>query len=171
MMKQGPVEFYEVQRFRHWWGWVLLLGVDALMLWGVIQQLLFGKPWGTDPTSDTALVITAVVIIALSIALLRSKLITYIDAEGVYVKYFPFHLRYKRYDWNNISSVYLRRYSPLREYGGWGFRVSLKSGRAYNMSGNQGLQLVLMNGRRVLVGTRQPEQLADILVKLGKMKE
>ncbi len=39
---------------------------------------------------------------------------------------------------------------------------------AYTTSGNKGLQLILENGRKVLIGTQQPEYLEEILIKLGK---
>lgn len=59
----------------------------------------------------------------------------------------------------------------LLEFGGWGFRVvTMNADKAYNVSGNMGLQLVLMNGKKLLIGTKQPEHLTDILTKLGKMK-
>jgi hypothetical protein len=56
----------------------------------------------------------------------------------------------------------VRTYQPLKEYGGWGLKGTSKN-RAYNMSGKEGLQLELKDGRRVLIGTRKP---ADIEVAL-----
>jgi len=171
MMKKEPVEFYEVQRFRQWWTWILLLGINALFLWGCIQQLLLGKEWGTNPMNDAGLIIVAAAMLLLSVAILGAKLFTYINEEGVYVKFFPFHFRYKFYDWSNLHKVYVRDYKPIKEFGGWGIRFSINAGRAFTMSGNKGLQLVLMNGKKVLIGTMQAEFLAEILVKLGKMKD
>lgn len=170
-MKKEPVEFYEVQRFRQWWTWILLLGINALFLWGCIQQLLLGKQWGTNPMNDAGLIIVAAAMLLLSVAILGAKLFTYINEEGVYVKFFPFHFRYKFYDWSNLHKVYVRDYKPIKEFGGWGIRLSIIAGRAFTMSGNKGLQLVLMNGKKVLIGTMQAEFLAEILVKLGKTKD
>jgi hypothetical protein len=55
-----------------------------------------------------------------------------------------------------------RTYSPVLEFGGWGIRVG-GGGMAYNVSGNEGVQLVLKSGRRVLIGTRQPDVLMSAL--------
>ena len=53
----------------------------------------------------------------------------------------------------------MRKYSPLREFGGWGYRVG-PGGKAFNMQGNMGLQLEMMGGEKLLIGTRKPEELA-----------
>jgi len=52
--------------------------------------------------------------------------------------------------------VFVRKYSPLFEYGGWGLRWSL-NGKAVNVRGNMGIQVVLKNGSRILIGTSNPE--------------
>jgi len=38
---------------------------------------------------------------------------------------------------------------------------------AYNVSGNKGIQLVFTNGRKLLIGTKRPEEVKEILEKLG----
>ena len=59
-----------------------------------------------------------------------------------------------------IAKAYVRTYSPLGEYGGWGLRYSLSgNGMAYNVSGNKGLQLELSNGKKVLFSTNKLEEL------------
>lgn len=84
-----------------------------------------------------------------------------------------------------FSNAYIRKYNPIAEYGGWGVRdgwfkfkiFMTKAIRvddtniAYNMSGNIGLQLKLINDKRVLIGTRKSTKMEDVLRKLGKWKE
>jgi hypothetical protein len=62
-----------------------------------------------------------------------------------------------------VASIEVRKYSPIKEYGGWGFRYGFKNGKAYNISGNMGLQLILKNGDRILIGTQKPEELETYL--------
>jgi len=50
-------------------------------------------------------------------------------------------------------------YSPISDYGGWGIRYG-SIGKAYNVSGNRGVQLELLNGERILIGSQKPEELA-----------
>jgi hypothetical protein len=63
---------------------------------------------------------------------------------------------------------YVRKYKPLAEFGGWGLRFGV-SGKAYNISGNKGLQLELTNNKKLLIGTQKPEELSEALNKIGKL--
>lgn len=65
----------------------------------------------------------------------------------------------------NIVRAYPRVYDPIREYGGWGIRMGLR-GRAFNMRGNNGVQLVLRSGTRLLIGSQRPEELAEAICQL-----
>lgn len=65
----------------------------------------------------------------------------------------------------NVVRAFPRTYRPISEYGGWGIRFG-RSGRAFNMSGNRGVQLVLKSGRRVLIGSQRPEELAAAIHRL-----
>ena len=62
----------------------------------------------------------------------------------------------------DIDKAYIRQYSPLHEYGGWGYRVG-PNGKAYNAMGEMGLQLELRDGSRILIGTQRPEQLRQVI--------
>jgi hypothetical protein len=62
----------------------------------------------------------------------------------------------------NIVRAYARDYKPLAEFGGWGIRNGA-GGRAFNMRGERGVQLVLRSGQRVLIGTERPDELAEAI--------
>jgi hypothetical protein len=123
-----------------------------------------------------------------------TSLKTIINYEGIYVKTFPFHRRYKYFAWSEIQKAYIRKYRPLVEYGGWGYRFNLfkyklsfitrirywgysrkllnsQKNRAITVSGNKGLQLEFTDGSKLLIGTHKPEYLTEILKKLGKFHE
>ena len=71
-----------------------------------------------------------------------------------------------------IATYYVRQYSPLLEYGGWGMRFGIfGKGNAWNISGDKGLQLVFTNQKKLLIGTNQPEKLAAILEKIGHLSQ
>lgn len=96
------------------------------------------------------------------------KLETKINQQGIYVKFYPFHLKFKFINWNEIDRVFIREYSPITEYGGWGLRISLSgNGKAYNVSGNKGLQIVFKNGNKLLIGTNKQEELNLIVNQLN----
>lgn len=61
-----------------------------------------------------------------------------------------------------IASAEAVTYSPLAEYGGWGIRGWGKD-TALNARGNRGVRLTLRDGRRVLIGSQRPDDLAAAL--------
>jgi hypothetical protein len=63
----------------------------------------------------------------------------------------------------------IRKYRPVLEYGGWGYRI-FGNKRAFNISGDMGLQLEFTDKSKLLIGTSQPEALAEALKKAGKYK-
>ena len=183
-MKEEVV-FYERQRLNRWWIGLMFVLVNALLIYGCIVQLCMGEPWGNNPADNTALIIITVVVMLLTVSLFFVSLNTVINQEGIYIKIFPFFLRYKFFPWDMISKSYIRKYNPVLEYGGWGirhssgmFKLKIFSIRrimnpnniAYNVSGNMGLQLELINGKRVLIGTRNPVELEEVLRKLNKIQ-
>lgn len=166
-MVQNEILFTEDQRFRQWWLWLILLSGDAVFLFWVCKQLIFKVQVGDHPMSDTSLLLSAVGIILVSILLFYTRLNTQIKKDGIYLKFFPFHWSYKYYSWDMVDKCYVRTYSPLGEYGGWGIRYGMfGQGMAYNMSGNKGLQLELNNGKKILIGTNKPVELEEVLSKL-----
>lgn len=168
----SPILFSEKQRFKQWWLWLILLVINGIFILGIVQQVVFKQTFGDNPMSDTGLFIVAGSMLVFSIAFLFSTLETQITSEGIAVRFLPFHFKFKRYQWSDFSKIYPRKYSAIVDYGGWGIRFSLSgSGKAYNVSGKQGLQLQFNNGKRLLIGTQKSEELKAVLEKMGKLSE
>jgi hypothetical protein len=169
---ESELLFSEKQRFNQWWLWIILLGVNALFVFGVFKQVILGQQFGDKPMSNTGLILVALGTILLSVLFLNFRLITQIRKDGVYVKFFPLHLSYRKYPWENISKAFIRTYNSLSEYGGWGVRYSLgDKGKALNVSGNKGLQLEFVDKKKLLIGTQKPEALENVLKQTGLLKE
>lgn len=163
--------FTETQRFRQWWLWVILVGSNGLLVFGVFKQVIAGQPFGDKPMSNEGLLLTTALTITLSILLANLRLDTSIRKDGIYVRFFPFHLQFKHYDWNRLTKLYVRPYSALTEYGGWGIRIGLfGKGTAYNISGNKGLQLECTDNKKLLIGTNKSDELEATLKKMGQIK-
>lgn len=168
MIKQ-EILFTESQRFKQWWLWLLILGLDCTFLFMLYQQMVMKVQIGNHPASNTVMLASAGLVLLLTLLFANTKLITRIEKDGIYVKFYPFHRKYKYYRWEKIVNSYIRTYSPLSEYGGWGIRYSMGGkGMAYNVSGNQGLQLELEDGKKVLIGTANPTELEAVLNKVQK---
>jgi hypothetical protein len=100
------------------------------------------------------------------------KLETEVRADGLYIRFYPLHVRYKKFARNDLAEFYCRTYKPIREYGGWGIRCSFTGkGRAYNVSGNKGIQLVLTKGKKLLIGSQKPDELVTAIDKMLKQNE
>ncbi|HSF90370.1 MAG TPA: DUF6141 family protein [Saprospiraceae bacterium] len=162
----NEVLFTETQGFRQWWLWVILLGTDGLFAYGIYTQLIQGVPFGDNPASDPLLIIVFVMVLLLTVSFYIYRLETTIRKDGIYIRFLPYMRRYTYYPFAKLSKVYVRKYSPIAEYGGWGFR-----GGAYNVSGDQGLQIQFTDHKKLLIGTRKPEEIAAVLRKLGQYKE
>lgn len=160
-MSDGEGVLYrEVQRPRMWWAWLAIILPPALAWWAFVQQVVLGEPWGDEPAPDA---VVWALFLGLGLAwpalfLFWLRLITEVTAEEVRVRLVPFHFGWVRFPVGEIASAEARRYRAVREYLGWGIRWG-PSGRAYNLNGNEGVQLVLNSGRRVLIGSERAEEL------------
>ena len=156
-MKEDVV-FSEKQRFNQWWIWLILLVSNFSFLIGCFLE--------ASKADRTALVVGLLVVFAVTLLILRFRLETEIKRDGVYVRVPPLLLKWRFYPWENIAKAYIREYKPILEYGGWGIR-GLGKNRALNISGNIGLQLEFTDGKKMLIGTNNWDDLQKALVKLG----
>jgi hypothetical protein len=159
--------FKEQQRFNQKWMLVIILLFLAINLWGFIQQILFGVPFGNNPASDEVMVLITIVAVIIFVFMLSLKLKTRVDRHGISYRFSIVHRKERFIKWDSVQRAYVRKYKPIKEYGGWGFRLG-RSGTAFNTSGNMGLQLELTDGKKLLLGTQKPEELEMVLFKLGK---
>jgi|SRR5690625_177274 len=158
---ESKVLFYERQRFRQWWVWTLLL------IFIIINSIYLVTTFtdGFLPKNNAGLAIATTVILLVILLIFFSHLDTKIKSDGIHIRFYPFHLKWRNYPWNKLKRVYVRRYAPLTEYGGWGVRLgmSMRRGRAFNVSGNKGIQLIFKNDKKLLIGTQKPEKVKEIL--------
>jgi hypothetical protein len=166
------VLFSETQRFRQRWLWVILAIVSVVTMYGLFKQLILGEPVGQRPMSNVLMVLAAFVVLGTIIFMLSLKLETVITNDGIQVRFFPFLTQFKLYRWAEIKKIYVRQYNPIREYGGWGYRLGILGHcRAMNVSGDKGIQLELINNKKLLIGTRQPEEAERVLRQLNVIKD
>ncbi len=158
--------FSEIQRFRKPWLWALLIGSAILTISSFITQIRSGQ--NQDVIIVTLFPLLLVILVNILFVMLRLE--TLIKEEGIYVRFFPFHVNYKFYPWSNIEQVYVKQYSPIAEYGGWGLRLGLfGKGRAYNVSGDKGIQIIFKDGSKLLIGTNKPKEARASLEKVGNV--
>jgi hypothetical protein len=170
MTTHGYVIFREEQRFRQLWIWLLLVFTALLGVWifgyGMVQQMIFRKPWGNEPMSDTMLIIVAIAYFLFSGGLIwlfcAAKLVTEVRSDGLYIRFYAFHRSFHKIPLENVARFEARTYKPILEYGGWGVRWTMK-GKAYNVSGNRGVRLDFKDGKHLLIGSQRPDELAQAI--------
>jgi hypothetical protein len=173
MREQNDLIFREVQAFSS----LLRTALVVLMVISVIIFVFALLETLTQPNKPDTLVPTLLSIIAIAIPIAATilffilKMETEVRSDGLYVRFYPFHLRYRKFNLQDLAEYYPRTYKPIREYGGWGIRCSFTGkGRAYNVSGNKGVQLVFTNGKKLLIGSRKPDELAAAIDKMLKQR-
>lgn len=147
MKHNGRILFKEKQVLPRIWLFVFLL---------LIPLVLYIK-FHHEGFDVAGLLISISVLVALSVLFIFSKLETIVRQDGIQYRLFPFQWSMRKISRDEIAEVFVRKYSPLLEYGGWGLRWGL-NGKAINIRGNMGIQLVLKNGTRILIGTSNAEE-------------
>ena len=162
MQATSQVLFEEDQQFRQTWLWALLLAV-LVMLLVILGMAIVQTPDDQEgrPQAIVGIAVGIVVEFAVVALMYMLKLSVRLDAEGLHIRFFPLVKRHIPLD--QIARWETRTYRPILEYGGWGIRYSLSKGWAYNVSGNQGVQLELANGKRILIGSQRAEELASAI--------
>ena len=153
--------FYESQKLSSWILWltaIIFLPIVIMCLWGWYKQAYLGEPFGDKPGSDLSLIFVACLCFGLMIFLWSIQLKTTIDTTEINIHFFP--MIKKAYAWKDISKAEVIDYGFI---GGWGVRFTRKYGIVYNTKGKMGLFIVLENGKKRMIGTQKPQELALFL--------
>jgi hypothetical protein len=160
-----PADFCEEQRFDQLWVWVLIYGLTAYIWYTFAQQMLFGNPIGNNPASDWFISLYWVLFgLGMPAFIFGLRLVVAVHPGGVRIEYLP--LLRREIPFEQIERAAARRYHPIREYGGWGIRgLPFMKCIAYSTSGSQGVELLLKDGRLVLLGSQDADALAAAIIR------
>ena len=170
--EKGPGLLYrEVQQFRQVWIWVIVVVLTGSVWYATVEQLLLQRPFGDRPMLDMLLLIYWLIFgMGLPALFFFGQLVTEVRADGIYLRFSPFHRTFRSIAFTEVKRCEVRTYRPIREYGGWGIRYG-RQGQAYNVSGDRGVQIELLHGKRLLIGSQRAEELwRAIQAKYGKQE-
>jgi len=162
------MSFEEKQGLKIWW----LYLITALGIFPALAILIFDQ--SGPGLSELKRMYFAPLFALLSPFLIiyiiqRNKLKLNINEAGISYQYFPF-TKLSMLSWANINRAYIRKYNALSEYGGYGVKVRLCfkfSDKAYLLNdANQGFQLELKNGKKLLFSTNKKDELELFLINL-----
>jgi len=151
------MKFIETQRFPDWLRYSLLL-LNAIIIYVLFQT----------EESSTPIFIILLLSIIIPGTIFQWTQKTEINSSNIKLTIKPFIS--KQIPFSDLESWSVRTYKPIKEYGGWGIRFG-RNGTAYNISGNKGLQLVLKNGKKILIGTQKDSELNRVMKSISPDKE
>jgi hypothetical protein len=150
----SSVRFREDQRFTQWWLWSAVLAATVAFA----VALLGAGPDRDDGSWWVGALVAAVVGAGLPVLFAVARLRVDVEADRILVRFRPFTTRAIELD--SVDRIESVTYHPLREYGGWGIKGWSRRKVAYNVRGTRGVLLTLANGRTVLLGSQDPDDLA-----------
>lgn len=158
----APPLFCEVQYFRSnkamYFVYLALFGACVAIIFEVKKL----KEKGIVPY---ALFFALFVILFILFVLNIVKLKIEVGISELTFSMFPLMLQAKRYKLSEIEKAEPVIYRPIVDFGGWGIRYGKKGMWAYNVYGNKGVIVSLKSGKKFLLGTQKPEELARSIMK------
>jgi len=162
-MEDAFVEYEERQVIDQWWVWVLILLTTFFAWYTAAIQLIKGIPVGSNPASDTAVVILWIGMgILFPLFMITSDLHIKVHEQGIHLTSTNRILVRRFIPFSDIQDAEAKTIHPLFEYGGWGNR-GLGKRKAYIMHGNTGVMLTLRNGATIFIGSDTPEELLSAI--------
>lgn len=149
------------------WFWVLIWGACLLGAGFALHELVadsvgHGASGAEGRASVVALSLVSgfLLFFPTALTLASSCLDVEVRSEHLFVAFGPLHLTRKRIPYTSIEAVEAVTYRPIVEFGGWGLRMR-RGKTAWTIRGNQAARITLSNGRRIYVGSRFPQRLAE----------
>ena len=156
------VLFREVQSFRLGYAKIALAIPPAALTIITCRQLIWNHPWGNPPTTNGDLLFLTALLLFVYLRLITVRLVTELRPGQLSVAMKGLWRR------THVSIADIRvaapvEYDPVTEYRGYGVRSGPR-GEAYIASGREAVQLVLLDGRKLLIGSQRPQELARRIV-------
>ncbi|MGI9545165.1 MAG: hypothetical protein ACR2MX_18025 [Cyclobacteriaceae bacterium] len=176
---RNQVYFREQQRFNQGW-FIALMAVISMaalvpLAIGFYMQIILHEPWGDQPMSDTGMIALCsgmlFAIIGANLIVFSSRLETKIEDHSVLYRYPPLINKWVKVNKTDINGYQIKKFHPLFDFGGWGYRMGFKRKRAFHIKGNMGLSMELASGKTILLGTQKPDMLHSAMRKLMKPTE
>ena len=163
MDEQYDVIFHEEQKFSKWVYWLIIV-VTIISIGAIVVAIKTEAAKENIPSAGElfGLIVGMVIPVIIGVLFAFLKLETQVRTDGLYVRFFPIHINFKKFTPEDLSEAYARQYNPMSEYGGWGIRGFGKN-KAYNTRGNEGVQLVFNNGKRLLIGSQKAKELEEAI--------
>lgn len=157
--------FSETQRKQPLIAYLVMVPLVGLMIWAIVQQIILGKPFGENPSSNLGLIAIGSLVFLLAALLFSIRLELQVSKDSIRFRLSPI-TRAKTVQTEQIALAEVIEYKPLQHFGGWGLRWG-KYGAAYTVSGKYGLRIETKKGKKLFIGTAKPEKLKEAIAQLN----
>ena len=164
MSRREQPLYHESQSLRRWPVGLLLALPPAALIFVTCRQIVFHHPWGNPPSSNGGLLFLTILLSAVYVRLMTARLVTDLFRDALEVGLRGLWPK-RTIPLESIRSAKSIEFDPA-EAGGYGIRTG-KLGQSYTARGNRGVQIELANGRRVLIGSQNPD---DLSKKIGEVR-
>jgi hypothetical protein len=138
--------------------YVTLLSIGLPVLLFVSTALQFAlQPWWVNIVMAT---------VAVLLASFYGGLRTVVTRDNITVRFGTPGYRALQLRTVDVAEAAIHHFMPLKEFGGYGIRAN-HSMKAYFLSGGTGVLVTTREGKKHLLGTNRPEQLAAVLVEVA----
>ena len=151
--------FREKQFIDRWWLIMLILAIILIVVGTAYYATLDSEEDTTVIVSVISLAIAAPLVFALAYVRLETR----IDKEGIRAQFKPFSFTKKFFSWQEIDRAFVREFSPVQEFGGWGIRGLGSNKKAYHIYGSRGIKVKTKKGEEFLIGTQRSKAAEDII--------
>ncbi|REG90513.1 hypothetical protein [Algoriphagus antarcticus] len=141
--------------------WVMYFIILAEVPILILLTVLYAN---SDDKQEMAIALGVILgtMILVFILIFNLKLETRIDDNSISFRYFPFIRKWRQFPKDTIKSYKVIKYSPITDYGGWGFKGN-KTTKAYSVLGDEGLLMDLGKKKKLLIGTMKSKELTDFM--------
>jgi hypothetical protein len=157
---KGRVLYSEVTRWAWWVHGLLWLPILVAMF--PIQSLMrgsFGEGTGGVLVGTTGVVLLICLSIPAGIYGLMGELRIRVTDDGLDLRWGYLEWIRKKIPIGEVEGAEAVKYSPLRDFGGWGIRMGRGGRRAWTVKGNRAVLLHLSGGTEFYLGSDRPELL------------
>jgi hypothetical protein len=165
--KKTSLNTYEQQRYRNKPLLLILILVEAVMIYLVAEEIAADNLWGQKMVQAwTLLAITVLVTTPLLIGFFIIRLESIVSEDGIFFRWLPFKSTYHMILWDGIRDIAL--ISMQKKGHSW--RFSGKYDEVNFPGSDFAMEITMKSGRRRLLGTRKPEEINRILSRLAGEK-
>lgn len=144
-----------------WWVVVLLVAAVVAGATATVGDAVRGAALGRVDLLVRGLLLTGgVLFLGVAARSLFGRLRVVVTRTSIRLTYGYTRLIEKLVTFEEIEDVEPVRYSPIREFGGWGLRYGGGRKRAWTVRGDGAVVLTLDDGIRLYIGSENPERLA-----------